>query len=285
MRIRMHWTGRRPASGSDARLEQFRRVLSAALATIRYRPTLEAAGLDTPQAIAGLASIPEALCRLPYVGQEDYRSALADFQNPAAPAVQPRKFRFPFEPAPRTAVLMPGFEQSGPVRVFAGDWGPRLERYRPEALAAPAGVLRHLAQAAARGRPSVPPPQNALVVFTGVNEDEMDDQDRDLFWEVFQVPLFEQYLGFDGQVVAWECEAHEGLHVEETNAVIEQSPEPEGELVLTSLTDLRRPALRVRTGVAGRIEHSVCECGRKEPRLTGLCRVARRLSQATCAAD
>ena len=46
------------------------------------------------------------------------------------------QFRYPIPPAPRTAVLAPGFRSSGDVRVFAGGWSSQVEEFAPAAIAA-----------------------------------------------------------------------------------------------------------------------------------------------------
>ncbi len=278
MRIRIHWMGRRPRSGSDARLDQFRRVLDSALLTEKYRPLLGDAGYPPPGQANPAPCIEQLLGRLPITPGEEYRASLEDIRNAGAPPPELQPFRFPFEPVPRTAVLMPGFEQTGQVRVFASDWARRLERFRPEAIAAPVPVLRYLAEDTA----NLPPLSNALIVFRTLTEEPLAERDRELFWRAFQVPVFEQQLGYDGRVIAWECEAHDGLHIEPGNAIIEDC---DGELVFTSLTDLRHPALRISTGFSARIDGSVCECGRREPRLTGLRLSQPELAVASCAAD
>ena len=77
-----------------------------------------------------------------------------------------------------------------------------------------------------------------------------------------------QYLGADGSLLAWECEAHDGLHTVEENAIIEQSPD--SELILTSLTDRRRPTIRLVTSLAARLDSGACECGQPGPRLISI---------------
>ncbi len=38
--------------------------------------------------------------------------------------------------------------------------------------------------------------------------------DRERLWRAFRVPLFEQVIGPRGELLAAECEAHAGLHIE-----------------------------------------------------------------------
>ena len=65
-------------------------------------------------------------------------------------------------------------------------------------------------------------------------------RDRDLLWEMFQVPVYALLVDRRGAVVAYECEAEAGYH----------------------LLD------RYRDGVIlGQVESKLCECGRPGPRL------------------
>ena len=74
-----------------------------------------------------------------------------------------------------------------------------------------------------------------------------------------------------GPGVAFECEAHDGLHLSEDHFLFEVidpttgQPVPEGErgeLVITSLTKEAMPLLRYRTGDLTRILPGPCACGR-----------------------
>nr|MDA3896531.1 phenylacetate--CoA ligase family protein [Desulfobacteraceae bacterium] len=79
-----------------------------------------------------------------------------------------------------------------------------------------------------------------------------------------------------GPAIAFECEAHEGLHINEDHFLPEivdsetgnVVPEGEfGELVLTTLTTRAFPLIRFKTGDRARIIKTRCSCGRK------LCRI------------
>src|SRR4029077_3325755 len=134
-----------------------------------------------------------------------------------------------------------------------------LKQFGASALAAPVSVLRTLATAIEAGREEIPGLRHFVVGFTGGEQSELAEKDRERFWRVFQVPVFEQRLGFDGRVIAYECEAHDGLHIVPERAAIEETAH--SELLLTSLTDLRRPTLRVGTRLGGSIQHDCCDCG------------------------
>ena len=107
----------------------------------------------------------------------------------------------------------------------------------------------------------------ALFIRTGVDEGLLSSMERDGLWHRHGAPMFEHLVGMDGELLAWECETHCGLHIVEENAVFEII---EGELLLTSLTDLVQPTIQMRTGWTARIDTEMCDCGRPGPRLMGI---------------
>ena len=109
-------------------------------------------------------------------------------------------------PIPRTAVLAPGFQETKLVRVFAAGWNNAAARFEPASIAGPVEEIRKAAQ---QGIPLT----HAVVVFTYEGQSCLSDDDRDLFWEAFGVPVFEQHLGRNNEVLAMECDAHAGLHL------------------------------------------------------------------------
>lgn len=141
----------------------------------------------------------------------------------------------------RSAVLFPGFAETDWVRVFADGWSREVAEFRPELLAAPLTELRRVAARAASRRIALPSLSHAVVVFTGASQPSLTAGDRDFFWRVFQVPLFEQFLGAAGETLAIECDAHEGLHV--------------------------LPGRANASELAGSIEIACCPCGKPGGRL------------------
>ncbi len=225
----------RHASSAD-RLLRFRKVLSSAQKTPFYRHTLSRAGLHTPRSLHSFSSVEEGLARL----------AIAE---PGTLPEPPRRLDFRgcslHNPLP-----------AKPAISLAGAAAP----VNPEILAgSPASLL------ALAGRVVV---QRALIVLTRVGETGFPEHDRQRLWHAFGLPMFEQHIGLDGEVLACECEAHDGLHILHAKAVLEQHTE--GSLLLTSLTDVEQPTLRLRTGVFGRIVSGECGCGRSEPRVVDL---------------
>jgi len=155
-------------------------------------------------------------------------------------------FAYPVPPAPRTAVLVswfrPALLPSQPVRLFPQGWGAEATRFEPSAVAATVEQCRRLCGVL------IPSLTHALVVLERPGWPRLTEPDRDLFWRAFRVPVFEQIIGPSGQLLAGECEAHEGLHIE-------------------------APGLRLAAEI---VDSAACPCGRKTPRF-GLQHVARQV--------
>jgi hypothetical protein len=102
--------------------------------------------------------------------------------------------------------------------------------------AALAGTFAELAQAARAGV------QVARAVFPlhSPASPFLSDEQRDALWAMFEVPVQAMLVDRRGSVIGYECELQEGYHVKE---------EFMGGLLL------------------GRMESSLCECGRPGPRL------------------
>ncbi len=80
---------------------------------------------------------------------------------------------------------------------------------------------------------------HALIVLARPADELLTVEQRQQLWRAFRVPVFEQVIGEHGVLLAAECEAHAGLHIE--------SP---------------------RFDVGSReIENALCGCGRQTPRL------------------
>lgn len=276
MRVILRWTCSQAGHGVDVRLLRFRRVLRAAQRTTGYQPMLEVAGLATPEALASVKSVEETLERLPVIDWDEFCTSHGTFESPGGARPSPQAFKSPLDHTPKTAILMAGFQTSSSIKVMAQNWTKGLKQFGANALAAPVQVLRSLANAVEIGQQDAPSLRHFVVSFTGGEHGELADDDRERFWRVFQVPVFEQRLGFDGRVIAYECEAHNGLHILPERAAFEQTAQ--SELLLTSLTDLRFPTLRVGTRLAGSIHSDCCDCGNSAARLIG----ARPLVAAAC---
>lgn len=116
------------------------------------------------------------------------------------------RFVHPMDPMPRTAILAPGFRETKLVRVFPSGWNDAANRFHPASIAGPVEQLRRLARQGVCA-------QHSIVVFSFDGEEALTNADRDLFWKAFGVPVFEQLLSPTRQLLATECDAHDGLHL------------------------------------------------------------------------
>jgi hypothetical protein len=142
-------------------------------------------------------------------------------------------FPYPIEPAPRTAVLVPGFRSRGSVRIFSDGWNEAARRFAPEAIAA---TLQQLGSLIELG---ISAPSHAVIVISLPDDTRLTDSDRERLWSAFRVPVFEQVISRGGELLATDCAAHGGLHLESSSLAAAESE----------------------------LDTSACACGRTTPRL------------------
>jgi phenylacetate-CoA ligase len=102
----------------------------------------------------------------------------------------------------------------------------------------------------------------------------LHDYERSLCEEIFQSPVFNRYGCEEVSLIASECEAHNGLHINTDNLVVEilgnnQNVEPgtEGYVVVTDLTNTAMPFIRYQVGDMAIPSLHICSCGRTYPLL------------------
>lgn len=139
-------------------------------------------------------------------------------------------FVYPIPPAPPTAVLVPWFTSRGNARVFEHGWDAEATSFQPAAIAATWPQLESLLGT------RIASLTHALIVLARPADPLLTGLQRERLWHAFHVPSFEQIIGDNGKLLAAECEAHAGLHVESPTA-----------------------------GYS--IEDAPCGCGRKTPRI------------------
>jgi phenylacetate-CoA ligase len=99
--------------------------------------------------------------------------------------------------------------------------------------------------------------------------------ERDAIQRLFDSPVFDRYGCEEVSLIASECEAHEGLHVNTDSLVVEiqaRDGEPEGEILVTDLRNLGMPFIRYAVGDRAVLSPRTCSCGRSYPlleRITG----------------
>lgn len=93
---------------------------------------------------------------------------------------------------------------------------------------------------------------------------------RENIENVFSCDVFDGYGLHDGGVTAFECQEHNGLHIDTERSIMEvvdenkcQLEEGSGDILATSLHNFAMPFIRYQTGDVGNIVVDVCGCGRK----------------------
>lgn len=143
-----------------------------------------------------------------------------------------------------------------------------LARTRPRVMVCYAGSVYRFARFLdARGiRPNYP--QHGIVSSAEVLHPHM----RKTIERVFRVPVFDRYGSREVGLVAAECEAHDGLHVNTDDVIVEcQRDDPTqapGRLVITNLNTYAMPFVRYDIGDLGCLEDRACRCGRPGPLLS-----------------
>lgn len=208
----------------DSRAGKLEKVLAAARRTAYY-----SAYLPSPP---GDGSVERAFSNLPPVAIGAYLENRERFRNPGT-----------------------RMTHSGADRLHAAPngWRARLG-FRAETIAGPLQALLRLVGSGE----TLPASVRRVVVHTGLGELLLSDRVRETLWRAFELPVFEELRGSGGELLAFECDAHAGLHLRTDSAIFEIL---DGELVVTSLAAVAYPTVRLRTGLAGAIEEGVCPCG------------------------
>jgi hypothetical protein len=181
--------------------------------------------------------------------------------NLPQPAAAARvKLPFPASPKLRVAQLSPGprFDSVSP---FTPERWLELEAYRPRVLVGEAAALERLLEQLQLGMLDLACVDRALVVLTRYRARPMSDISRVALWQGFGVPIFELYLGPDNGLLAAECGAHEGWHLEPGIDCWYHNDE----LILDGPGNYG-----LRTGLSATLESAACPCGQTTPRLLNM---------------
>lgn len=98
---------------------------------------------------------------------------------------------------------------------------------------------------------------------------------RTFFLEHFECQVFEYYAAMELGIIAIECEAHHGLHLQEEHTIVEivdasGNPCPPGtigQILVTSLSNDVMPFIRYAVGDIGFFLSGACPCGRTSRRI------------------
>lgn len=246
-----------PAHSAQSELSSeilFQRLISSALETPYYNRPGKRELLEAAQSWEDL----------PTTSLREYWQHHSQFINPHR--LPPRRnLRLPFESTGVTLVGGPDALES-PRSHRAEHWW-KLNMSETRLLAAPPSVLRRITAAVLAGELTLPKLDDAIVVLNSITDGALYSGERDLLWQVFGVPIFEQWIGFDGELIAWECDAHDGLHLNSPQVHLEANSDG---FRLTSWDARRTPVLRLDCGFRTELSQEPCRCGHPSPLLLGL---------------
>jgi hypothetical protein len=129
------------------------------------------------------------------------------------------------------------------MRRFTVERFTEIEAFRPQVLIGGTADLHALANSCDAGILDLGSIDTVVLVATELGESAMTDIERVMFWQTFGVPVYELLVSSEGDLIASECEAHAGWHLEP------------------------RIQRRRRHFQIGRLETEPCLCGRAEPRI------------------
>ena len=146
------------------------------------------------------------------------------------------------------------------------DFARALRVYRPAVLKAYANTLGLFAQyLKAEGIDGIRP--RGIVCSAEV----LTTENRRLIEEAFGCRVFNRYGCREFAVIASECEAHDGMHINAENLLVEalvdgrSRTDEEVEIVITDLRNFAMPMIRYRIRDVGRIRQAQCRCPRGLP--------------------
>jgi hypothetical protein len=148
------------------------------------------------------------------------------------------------------------------IRIFPGGWSDEVASFEPSAVAGTLDQLRALV-----GLP-IPSLTHALIVLLRPDRASnwaqyaLTQSERDWFWRVFGLPVFEQVIGKRGRLLATECEAHNGMHVR-TKRCYSATKTGSGELMICRSEEIGSSRIERTT----KLVVALCPCGRETPRI------------------
>ncbi|MDD4736016.1 MAG: hypothetical protein PHP44_07920 [Kiritimatiellae bacterium] len=147
------------------------------------------------------------------------------------------------------------------------DFHKYMTRFAPHVLVGYAGSLYEYAVFLQKNKLTPTYPLKSMVSSAEV----LTSASRKLISDIFQKPIFDRYGNREFGPIAAECSAHDGLHINEHDMVVEiDSPDPyeiPGEILVTYFRNKAIPFIRYNTGDVGVFARGECACGRKTRRL------------------
>lgn len=146
------------------------------------------------------------------------------------------------------------------------EYADALDRFRPETLVSYVGPLVELARWIEREGRTPHRPQRILGAAEALHPHQ-----RTLLQRVFGAPVYDTYGCREFMLIAAECEARDGLHINADHLHVEfaaglQADDP-SDLILTDLHNYGMPLMRYVNGDLGTPGPARCSCGRGLPLL------------------
>ena len=146
------------------------------------------------------------------------------------------------------------------------DFARELIRYRPTVLQAYSNTLGLFARYVQAHKIDGIRPRGIICSAEVLTEDN-----RRLIEETFGCAVYNRYGCREFAVIASECDAHQGLHINAENLLVEAVRngrtciDEDGEIVITDLRNFAMPMIRYRIRDVGRIKQASCACSRGLP--------------------
>ncbi|MCJ7646136.1 hypothetical protein MUO65_04450 [bacterium] len=142
----------------------------------------------------------------------------------------------------------------------------RLLEIRPDVIETQPSTLKLISQFVRENNVSGICPKS---IFT--RAELLSREDRKQIEAVFGTKLTDLYGIIEFGIVAWECEKHQGYHINSDIVLVEalrdnrQAYGEEGEIICTDLTNYTMPFIRYALGDIGILSREKCDCGRNFP--------------------
>ncbi len=159
-----------------------------------------------------------------------------------------------------------------------------FRRFRPEVIVAYANSLGMVVDYCTAKKIELPGPRGIIT-----SAEVLTEETRAKIESYFDVKIFDRYGSRETSVIASECEAHDGLHINAENLYLEfiehgkdVEPGAVGEIIVTDLGNWAFPFIRYQIGDMGSPAEGICRCGRTLPRMQ---MIAGRTTDFLCAPD
>jgi phenylacetate-CoA ligase len=146
------------------------------------------------------------------------------------------------------------------------EYAAAIDRFKPDTIVSYVGPLVELAQWIERNGRTIHRPQRMLGAAEALHPHQ-----RELLQRVFGAPAYDTYGCREFMLIAAECEAREGLHLNADHLHVEFADgahaDGPSDLIVTDLHNFGMPMMRYVNGDLGTPGAARCACGRGLPKL------------------